>query len=235
MNKILESIKGKLIVSCQGDGPVNPFNTPEDMLKMAHSSARGGCAGFRANRPENVKIIKDAYPNLPMIGIWKVVTEGCDVYITPTMKEVDTLVELGCEIIAVDGTDRYNCEGKKAYELIREIKKKYPNQIVMADIATIKDAHLSYEAGANIISTTLSGYTEDSKEKYGPFCDFELIEQIRKEIPDAFINAEGRIWTREDALKCFELGADVIVIGSAITCPLNIATRFVKYLEENLD
>ena len=234
MNKVLDKIRGKLIVSCQGGGPINPFGSAEDMLQMAISAANGGCVGFRANGPEHVKIIKDAYPDYPMIGIWKVMSEGCDVYITPTMKEVDTLVELGSEIIAVDGTDRLNREGKKAYELIREIKEKYPNQLVMADIATIKDAHLSYEAGADIISTTLSGYTEDSKDKYGPFCDFELIEQIRKEIPNAFINAEGRIWTREDALKAFKCGADVIVIGSAITCPVAIAKRFVSYLEENL-
>lgn len=234
MNKILEQIRGKLVISCQGNGPVNPFHTPEDMLKMAQSAARGGCAGFRANMPENIKMIKDEYPDYPMMGIWKVMSEGCDVYITPTMKEVDALVDLKCEIIAVDGTDRLNCEGKKAYELIREIKKKYPDQLVMADIATIKDAHLSYEAGADIISTTLSGYTEDSKDRYALGCDFELISKIRKEIPDAYINAEGRIWTREDALKAFECGADVIVVGTAITCPYGIAKRFVEYLNQNV-
>ena len=234
MNKVLEQIRGKLIISCQGGGPINPFGEPEDMLKMAISAANGGCVGFRANMPENIKIIKDAYPDYPMIGIWKVMSEGCDVYITPTMKEVDALVELGCEIIAVDGTDRYNCEGKKAYELITDIKKKYPNQIVMADIATIKDAHLSYEAGADIISTTLSGYTDDSEDRYPLGCDFDLISQIRKEIPDAFINAEGRIWTREDAVKAFECGADIVVIGTAITSPMKITERFVKYVNEKL-
>ena len=179
---------------------------------------------------ENVKIIKEAFPDMPMIGIWKVVTEGCDVYITPTMKEVDVLREIGSDIIAVDGTDRYNCEGKKAYELIREIKEKYPDQLVMADIATINDARKCVEAGADIISTTLSGYTEDSKDRYALGADFELIKEIRKEFPDAFINAEGRLWTREEAKHALECGANFIVIGTAITNPMSITKRFVDYI-----
>lgn len=231
MNEILAKIKGKLVVSCQANEEINPFNSPEEMLRMAQAGKIGGCVGFRANRPENVKIIKEAFPDMPMIGIWKVVTEGCDVYITPTMKEVDVLHDLGTDIIAVDGTDRYNCKGKKAYELIREIKEKYPDQLVMADIATINDARHCVAAGADIISTTLSGYTEDSKEKYALGADFELIKEIRTEFPESFINAEGRLWTREEAKKAFESGADFIVIGTAITNPMTITKRFVDYIK----
>ncbi|MGN1343743.1 MAG: N-acetylmannosamine-6-phosphate 2-epimerase [Traorella sp.] len=232
--KLLDDLRGKVIVSCQANEDINPFNHPEEMVKMAKAGVIGGCVGFRANKPENVKAIKEAFPELPIIGIWKVVTEGCDVYITPTMKEVDVLVELNSDIIAVDGTDRLNCEGRKAYELIRDIKKKYPNQLVMADIATVKEAHLCHEAGADIISTTLSGYTADTLDRYALGCDFELISQIRKEIPDAFINAEGRIWTREEALQAYKSGADVIVIGTAITNPMMVTKRFVNYIQENL-
>lgn len=232
---LLDSLRGRVIVSCQANEADNPFNDPQEMVRMAKAGALGGGAGFRANMPENVKAIKEALPDYPMIGIWKVVTEGCDVYITPTMKEVDVLVELKSEIIAVDGTDRDNCEGRKAYELIRDIKAKYPNQIVMADIATLKEARLSYEAGADIISTTLSGYTEDSKEKYALGTDFELIREIRREIPDAFINAEGRIWTREEAVEAFRCGADMIVVGTAITNPAKTTERFVKFVNEQLN
>lgn len=233
-NEILEKIRGKVIVSCQANEEDNPFNSPEGMVLMAKAAVVGGCAGFRANTPPNVKAIKEAFPDMPMIGIWKVVTEGIDVYITPTMKEVDVLVDLKSEIIAVDGTNRYNCEGKKAYELIRDIKAKYPEQLVMADIATLEEAHLCHEAGADIISTTLSGYTADSKEKYALGTDFELIRQIREEIPDAFINAEGRIWTREEAVEAFRCGADFVVIGTAITNPAKITERFVKHVGEKL-
>ena len=115
---------------------------------------------------------------------------------------------------------------------IREIKETYPDQVVMADIATINDARHSVEAGADIISTTLSGYTEDSLDRYALGTDFDLIEQIRKEFPEVFINAEGRIWTREEAKKAFECGADVIVVGTAITNPMSITKRFVDYIKK---
>lgn len=232
MNSILEKIKGNLIVSCQGtkeDG--NPFHTPSDMLKMVDCAVVGGGVGVRVNTPANIEKVKEMYPDLPMVGIWKVVTPGCDVYITPTMKEVDRLVELGCEIIAVDGTCRKNCEGKYAYELIGEIKKKYPNQLVMADLATLKDAEMCIENGADIISTTLSGYTEDTKDKYAKGVDLDLIREIKTKFPNSFINAEGRIWTIDDARNAYLYGADVITIGTAITSPFAITKRFVQTLD----
>lgn len=231
MNEILNKINKKILVSCQANEEINPFNAPESMLKMATAAKIGGCAGFRANGLENVKIIKEAFPEMPMIGIWKVVSEGNDVYITPTMREVEALMELGSDIIAVDGTDRVNAYGKKAYELIKEIKEKYPDQLVMADIATLNEARLCVDAGADIISTTLSGYTEETKYKYGPFADFDLIKDIRKEFSGAFINAEGRIWSREDAKKAFECGANTVVVGTAITNPMLTTKRFVDYLK----
>ena len=224
--EVLNKLRGKVIVSCQGD-PKSPMGTPERLLAMAESAKLGGCAGFRANMPQNIEPMKKEFPDVPMIGIWKIMTEGNDVYITPNMKAVDKLVELGCEIIAIDGTDRINSEGKKAYELITEAKKKYPNKLIMADIADINDARLSVKAGADICSTTLSGYTDYTKDKIGK-CDFELVQQIKKENLNVFIITEGKIWTREDAVKAFECGADAIVIGSAITNPISITKRFVE-------
>ena len=229
MNSVLEKIRRHLIVSCQGnkdDG--NPFYRPEDMLQMVDCAVVGGGVGIRVNTPPNIELVKSKYPDLPMVGIWKVVTPGCDVYITPTMKEVDRLVELGCEIIAVDGTCRKNCEGRYAYELIGEIKKKYPNQLVMADLATLHDAEMCMAQGADIISTTLSGYTEDTKDKYAKGVDLDVIKDIRAKFPNAFINAEGRIWTIDDARNAYQYGADVITVGTAITSPFAITRRFVN-------
>lgn len=227
MKEVLAKIKDKLIVSCQGNASDNnPFHRPEDMLMMARAAKIGGCAGFRANTPPNIEAIKGEFPDMPMVGIWKVVTEGCDVYITPTMKEVDKLVELGCEIIAVDGTNRKNCEGNYAYELIGKIKAKYPDQIVMADLATLYEAEKCLEQGADIISTTLSGYTQETLDKYERGVDLDLIKEIRTKFPNAFINAEGRIWTLDDARNAFDYGADVVTIGTAITSPMAITKRF---------
>ncbi|NCB32924.1 MAG: putative N-acetylmannosamine-6-phosphate 2-epimerase [Erysipelotrichia bacterium] len=230
MNKkeeILDKIRGRVIVSCQGDPLTNPIGTPENLTLMAKCAVLGGCAGFRANMPYNIEAIKREYPEIPMIGIWKIMTEGCDVYITPTMQAVDKLVELGCEIIAMDGTDRLNADGNKAYTLIAEAKKKYPDVLIMADIADLNDAKLSAEAGADICSTTLSGYTSYTKDKTG-ICDFELVRQIKEADLGIFIITEGKIWTREDALKAYECGTDSIVIGTAITNPISITKRFVQ-------
>ncbi len=229
----LDLIRGKIIVSCQGDPTVNPMGTPENLLLMADCAARGGAAGFRANRPENIKPIKETFPDLPMIGIWKIVTGDNPVYITPNMEAVDTLVNLGCEIVAIDGTDRINAEGEKAWAFLGKVKEKYPDILVMADLADINDARLAAKAGADICSTTLSGYTDYTEDKKG-VCDFELVKQIREEMPDMFIITEGKIWSREDAIKAFDCGADAVVVGTAITNPTSITERYVKAIDEHL-
>lgn len=229
MNKILDEIRGKIIVSCQGSPENGPFYEPEHMVMMADAAVVGGTAGFRANTPPNVKAIKEKYPEYPMIGIYKIVERDNDVYITPNIEAVDALVDLNCEIIAVDGTHRKNYRGDYAWELISEIKEKYPDQLVMADIATIEDARYASEAGADIIATTLSGYTEESKE-YADKANFQLIEDIKNENLGDFIVAEGKLWTLSDVDTAFEAGADAVVIGSAITAPGLITKRFVEHI-----
>ena len=230
--EVLNKIRNRIIVSCQADDP-NPFDQPELLLKMADAAAMGGCAGFRANRPQNVKIIKEHYPDYPMIGIWKIQTGDNPVYITPTMEAVDTMVELGCEIVAMDATDRINADGHYAWELLSQVKAKYPDIIVMADIATIEDARIASREGADIIATTLSGYTEASKDRIAT-ADFQLVKDIKAENLCDFIITEGRIWSREDALKAFECGADAVVVGTVITNPWLTTQRFVKAVDADV-
>lgn len=227
--EIIARAHKQLFVSCQA-GEGNPFDSPEALVLMAKAACIGGCVGFRANRPENVKAIKEALPEQIMVGIWKRETVGYPVYITPTMKEVDVLHSLGCEIIAIDGTDRINEEGKKAYELIRAAKKKYPQQLIMADLATLEDALLSAKAGADIIATTLSGYTDETRDRYALGADFALIKAIRKALPNILINAEGRFWTREEVKEALACGADFVTIGTAITNPTAITKRIVTHI-----
>ncbi len=228
---VLEKIRGKIIVSCQGTAKSgNPFHTSDDMLQMAKSAYLGGSAGFRLNTPEHIKKVKEYYPDIPLVGIYKIETEGFPVFITPTLEEAEALHEIGCEIIGIDGTNRKNRNNEFGYEVIKQLKDKYPNQLVMADLATIEDARLSLEAGADIISTTLSGYTEETKNKPKDVADFDLIREIREKFPDAYINAEGRIWTREDVKQAFEAGANVVTVGTAITNPMMITKRFVEFL-----
>ena len=231
--EVLDTIRHRVIVSCQANDP-NPFATPELLLKMADAAVMGGAAGFRANTPPNVKIIKEKYPEMPMIGIWKIQTGDNEVYITPTMEAVDELVSLGCEIIALDATNRINAHGRYAWELIREVKEKYPDVVVMADLATIEDARIAVREGADIVATTLSGYTADSQE-YKTTAAFKLLSQIREEFPKQFILCEGKIWTREDCIRAYESGADCVVIGTAVTNPWKITERFVKAVEDHFE
>lgn len=232
-NNILDKIKNKLIVSCQGYD-TRTFNTAEDMLSMANAAALGGCVGFRLNSIEHVKLVRENFPNHIIIGILKKEYENSNVYITPDLESALELKKAGANIIALDATNRKNYKGKYGWETIKEIKEVDSSIVIMADCSTFEEAKLAVENGADIVSTTMSGYTDYStpisKNNDGP--DFDLIKKINKSL-DTFIICEGRIWTREDALKCFNLGVDSIVVGTAITNPKQITERFVKYLKEN--
>lgn len=230
MNKVFEKIDKRVIVSCQGNKDQGPFYTPEHMLLLADAAVLGGACGFRANTPPNVKIIKDKYPDYPMIGIYKIVEGDNPVYITPTLAAVEELIRLGSEIVAIDATHRKNARGTYAWELIHDIKEKYPDQIVMADIATIEDARYASKAGADIIATTLSGYTESSKD-YAHKANIELIRKIKEEKLTEFIIAEGKLWELADVQAAFEAGANTVVIGTAVNAPAAITRRFVNFAE----
>ena len=245
MNKqeTLNKIKNGIVVSCQAI-PGNPLEREcaRNMLLMAECAALGGAIGFRANSPENIKPIKEKYPDMPMIGIWKIMTPGNPIYITPTMKEVDALAELGCEIIALDLTNQINTTtGKYAWEIIKDIKAKYPDICIMADIDNVDDAVIAYLEGADFISTTMNGYTANSKvrEVSGQTDgepNFENLREIRAALPDAFILFEGRLYTREDCVNAFKFGANCLCVGKAITNPYKMTERLVgavnKYFEE---
>jgi N-acylglucosamine-6-phosphate 2-epimerase len=219
--------KGKLIVSCQTfEG--EPIHGEGIVVKMAQCAKWADAAGIRANHPQNVADIKAAV-GLPVIGIWKVVKQGCDVYITPTMAAVDALVDAGSDIIALDATNRISHDGRKAYELIADIKKKYPDVPVMADISTFEEGVNAVEWGADFVGTTLSGYTEHSKKTDGP--NFELIEKLCERFKDKVI-AEGKVNCPEEAVRCIKLGAMCVVVGGAITRPHLTAARFVSFLKE---
>ena len=227
--EVLNRLKKQIIVSCQGyEALGNPFFTKEDMYKMVLSAQRAGSTAVRLNNPDTIRYVKQHLPEMVIIGIWKVETPGYEVFITTTFEEARTLIELGCDIVAIDGTNRVNRLGQKGYEVIQEVKQAYPQQLIMADLSTIEEAREAVRAGADIISTTLSGYTRETSgiNEDGP--DFELIQVIRKEFPSVFINAEGRIWTIEDATKAFKQGADMVTVGTAITNPMLIAKRFVE-------
>ncbi|WP_342429779.1 N-acetylmannosamine-6-phosphate 2-epimerase [Neobacillus sp. FSL H8-0543] len=222
-DSVFEQIKGKLIVSCQALEE-EPLHSPLIMGKMAYAAMLGGASGIRANSVEDIREIKKTV-NLPIIGIIKKDYEGFDVFITPTINEIELLYNEGVDIIALDATKRIRPDGKTISEVFPMIREKYKNQLFMADCSTYDEAVEAYKLGFDCVGTTLSGYTEYTKGTELP--DVGLIERMVKELPIPII-AEGGIWTPED-LKCvFELGVHTAVVGTAITRPMEITKRFIS-------
>ncbi|MGN0411275.1 MAG: N-acetylmannosamine-6-phosphate 2-epimerase [Candidatus Fimousia sp.] len=227
MNSRIEGLKGKLIVSCQAL-PEEPLHSSFIMGRMALAAKEGGAYGIRANTKEDIKEIK-LQVDLPIIGIVKRNYEGCDVYITPTMKEVDELMEAGPEIIAMDATISKRPGGKSLDDFFYEVKTKYPDQLFMADCSTIEEALHADELGFDFIGTTMVGYTEQSRHLRIEENDFEILREIVAKVKHRVI-AEGNINTPEKARRVIELGAFSVVVGSIITRPQLITKSFVEAL-----
>ncbi len=224
-NEILSAIKGKLIVSCQAlEGEPLHIEDGSIMHLMARAAKLGGAAAIRTNGSFDVRLIKQE-TSLPVIGIIKRSYPGFKQYITVTMKEVDELVEAGADIVAFDSTLRPRPDGLSQQDYIAQIKAKYPQLLLMADISIEEEAIAAGQAGVDLISTTLSGYTPYSRQLEGP--DYLLVENLSKQLSIPII-AEGRVHSPEQARRMLELGAYAVVVGGAITRPLEITQRFAE-------
>ena len=227
MNERVESIKGKLIVSCQAL-PNEPLHSSFIMGRMARAAKEGGAYGIRANTKEDIAEIQKEV-DLPIIGIVKRDYEDSKVYITPTMKEIEELMEVKPEIIAVDATNSIRPGKLTLDEFFHQIKARYPDQLLMADCSTIEEALHADELGFDFIGTTLVGYTEQSKSLKIEENDFEIIRTIVEKAKHKVI-AEGNINTPEKAKRVIELGAYSVLVGSIITRPQLITKSFAEAL-----
>lgn len=222
---MLEKVKGGLIISCQALKN-EPLHSPFIMGRMAKAAKEAGAVGIRAQGVEDIIEIKSV-TNLPVIGIIKRDYSDSEIYITATKKEVEELLESGCEMIALDCTNRKRPNDEKLSDLIDFIKKN--GILVMADISNYEEAINAQNLGVDCVSTTLSGYTPYTEKLDYP--DFELVEKLVKELKVPVI-AEGRINTPEDLKKVYDLGVHSAVVGSAITRPQLIAKKFVDVIKK---
>ena len=225
---VFSQIKGGLIVSCQALEH-EPLYTKEGgvMPLMAKAAAEAGAVGIRANTVRDIMQIKEAV-DLPVIGIIKKDYEGTPMYITVTMKEVDELAACGVDIIAVQGTSALRPDGSTAAQFIEAIKEKYPEQLVIADCATIEEGIACALAGADFIGTTMRGYTPETQGCND--IDYNFIAQLVEKCP-ARIIAEGHIHYPEQAKKALDAGAFALVVGGAITRPAEITARFISAIQ----
>lgn len=227
MNNNVEQLKGKLIVSCQAL-PHEPLHSSFIMGRMALAAKEGGACGIRANTSEDIKEIQQNV-DLPVIGIVKRDYEDSEIYITPTMKEVDELMEVKPEIIAMDATQAKRPGGLTLDEFFHQVKEKYPEQLFMADCSTVEEALHADELGFDFIGTTMVGYTPQSKHLKIEANDFEILREIVAKVKHKVI-AEGNINTPEKAKRVIELGAFSVVVGSIITRPQLITKNFAEAL-----
>ena len=228
MNEKIESLKGKLIVSCQAL-PHEPLHSAFIMGRMALAAKEGGAYGIRANTKEDIAEIQTQV-DLPVIGIVKRDYEDSKVYITPTMREINELMEVKPDIIALDATHSLRPGGRTLDEFYREIRNSYPEQLLMADCSTVEEALFADQLGFDFIGTTLVGYTDQSKSLKIESNDFEIIRQIVAKVKHRVI-AEGNINTPEKARRVIELGAFSVVVGSIITRPQLITKSFAEALD----
>lgn len=220
---MLEQIKGKLVVSCQALEN-EPLHSPFIMARMALAAAEGGAAGIRANSVVDIKAIRQQVA-LPVIGLIKRDYPDSEVFITPTLREVEELIAAAPEMIALDATQRPRPGGETLAQLVAAIRARWPTLLLMADIASVEEALIAEQLGFDCVGTTLYGYTPQTKGHTLPESDFALLKAVLAAVAIPVI-AEGNVDTPERAARCLALGARAVVVGGAITRPQQITRRF---------
>lgn len=228
MKTVLDTLKGKLVVSCQALEN-EPLHSPFIMSRMALAAQQGGAAAIRANSVVDIEAIKEQV-TLPVIGIIKREYPGSAVFITATMKEVDELMTVSPEIIALDATNRARPGGESLVTLVSRIRTRYPSVLLMADIATVDEAVTAQALGFDCVGTTLYGYTAQTAGHALPEDDCQFLKAVLAAVTVPVV-AEGNVDTPERAARCLALGAHMVVVGGAITRPQQITGRFMAAID----
>lgn len=219
----VELLRGGLVVSCQAY-PGEPLRAPDVTARTARAVVQGGARAVRVQGISDVLATVVAV-DVPVIGLWKDGDSG--VFITPTLRHAEAVAEAGAHVVALDGTRRARPDGLTLAETIARLKASHP-VLVMADCGSSTDAREAEAAGADILGTTLSGYSGERPKTVGP--DLELIREITSEcsLP---VMAEGRIHRPEDAAAAMAAGAFSVCVGTAITHPTTITGWFREAVE----
>ena len=224
LDPLLASLEGGLIVSCQAS-PGNPMDSPEILAAFAKCADEAGAVAIRANHGRNIAAIVKAV-RLPVIGLKKREVPEFEIYITPEWQDVAEAAEAGAKIIALDATSRPRPGPDDFRALTKRIHEEL-DLLVMADISTVDEGSKAREDGADVVSTTMSGYTSYTQDRYDLGPDIDLVEGLAKRL-DCPVVCEGRISTPSQAGSALNAGAFAVVVGTAITAPTWIAEQFVK-------
>ncbi|MFD4242126.1 N-acetylmannosamine-6-phosphate 2-epimerase [Streptomyces sp. NPDC058525] len=221
---VLDRLRGALIVSCQAY-PGEPMRDPDTMRRVAMAARDGGAVGIRAQGEDDIRAIRGAL-DLPLIGLWKDGTEG--VYITPTARHALAVLEAGADIVALDATDRPRPDRRPLAASIDAVRAA--GGLVMADVSTYEEGVRAAGLGADLVGTTLSGYTPATYDRKAAGPDLELVERLAGAL-DVPVVAEGRIHSPTQAALALEHGAYAVVVGTAITHPTTLTRWFADAVE----
>lgn len=220
----LDRLTGGLVVSCQAR-PGNPLHGPEQMAMMARAAELGGARALRVESARDILAVQRV-STLPIIGIRKIESADGPVMITPTRASAREILRTGVDFVALDATSRHRPGGETPREVVREIHRH--GAVALGDLATIDDLAHALRSGVDAVGTTLSGYTAESPPMEEPDFDFLRMLVRRSPVP---VFAEGRFWTPEQVVEAFALGASFVVVGTAITNPQAITSRFVAAID----
>lgn len=215
----LEALRGQLIVSCQAY-PGEPLREPHITARMAEAVVQGGAAAVRVQGVADVQFTRTAV-EVPVIGLWKDGHSG--VFITPTLRHALAVAAAGAHVVAIDGTRRERPDGLSLAQTVAGIHAE-SHALVMADCGSLDDARAAADAGADLIGTTLAGYTGERAKTEGP--DLELLADVASDGLERPLIAEGRIHTPAQARAALDAGAFAVVVGTAITHPTSITGWF---------
>ena len=226
--EFFDKIHGQMIISCQAvEGEPLYVEEKSVMYLMAGAAKMAGTPAIRTSGIRDVVAIKEE-TGLPVIGLVKIQYPGYEGYITPTMKEVDDLVAAGSDVVALDCTMRKRGDGKTINQFIQEIRERHGDIVLMADISNYEEGINAWKCGVDIVGTTMSGYTDYTPKLDQP--DYELMRRLAADV-DIPVIGEGKIHAPEQAVKALETGVWSIVVGGAITRPLEIANRFMAAID----
>lgn len=216
---VVDALRGGLVVSCQAY-PGEPMLDPRTMTQVALAAVAGGAVAIRGKGLDDLRTMR-AVLSVPLIGLVKVGDSG--VYITPTLADCLAVAATGADVVALDGTRRPRPDGLTLAQTIAGLRDAYPDVLVMADCGSAADAAAAQEAGADLLGTTLAGYTGERAKTEGP--DWECVEEIVA-LAERPVIAEGRIHTPAQAADALARGAWAVVVGTAITHPTTLTRWF---------
>jgi N-acylglucosamine-6-phosphate 2-epimerase len=220
MAGLVEMLAGGLVVSCQV-APGHPLSPPGTIARLARCARDGGAAGVRVNHPRAVRATRQSV-DIPVIGLHK--TYNGRPRITISYPHAERLVAAGANVVALEVTHETGLE--RALTLIKRVREEL-SVPVMADISSLDEARRAWDAGADLVATTLSGYTPYSPRSDDP--DLELVGNVAAR--GIRCAAEGRYRTDVQIREALARGAHAVVVGTAITDPAAITASLVAAME----